>query len=209
MTNEIVNKMICRKCGKESAVVAWPILDAQKMPHIKREILDWEFFFSTCPDCGAKTDFFYTASYIDRQDKVLLRTFTGPLPISEDIPFPMPPPVTFTFRQYVFRDVVGWREMREKLLIFSLGMNDFQIELAKYIIQMQYHVFNLEFVSAGRDKWVFRNCTGGLSRPEYITFDPRDYQKALDLLDHDYLYLKTYLHVDIFLVEQVIQSMLH
>ena len=208
MDDEFFDKVKCRKCGRGNTVLAWRRLDVQKNPWIKRQILNWEFFFSTCPDCGARTDFFYTTTYFDRNDKVMLRTFTTPLPAPENVPFPMPPPAVPYTARIAFRDVVGWREMREKILIFSLGLNDFQVELMKYVLQIQYQLFNLEFVSACRSKWIF--CNRSVARPhqEYIVADTWDYRKQLDFLKPNYLYLKSYLHVDIILIEKILQYLL-
>ena len=208
MGDEIVDQIKCRTCGKENKILAWRRLDVQKKPWIKQQILNWEFFYSTCPKCGAKTDFFYTTTYFDRYDKVILRTFTAPLPTPNHIPFPMPPPAVPYTARFAFRDVVGWREMREKILIFSLGINDFQVEFIKFILQIQHQLCHLEFVSACRGKWMFRNRAAALPHQEYIIADTRDYRKQLDFWTPDYLHMDTYLHVDIILIEKIVQELL-
>lgn len=208
MDGKIVEKARCCKCGKENTILVWRELDVQKKPWIKRQILTGEFFSSTCPDCGAKTDFFYTTTYADQYDKVIMRTFVTPPPAPDKIPFPMPPPaVPFTSR-IAFRDVVGWREMREKILIFSLGLNDFQVEFMKYVLQIQYQLFELEFADVQGNNWVFRNRSVALPHREYIVVDTREHRKKMDVFGTDYLYLKTFLHVDIILMEKIVLQIL-
>ena len=204
MDDKIVEKVRCRKCGKENTILVWRELDVQKKPWVKRQMLDWDFFYSTCPDCGAKTDFFYTTTYADPYDKVIMRTYVTPPPMPEKIPFPMPPPAVPTTSQVAFRDVVGWREMREKILIFSLGLNDFQVEFMKYILQIQYQLFDLEFAAVQGNNWIFRNRSVAPPHHEYIVADTRDHRKQLDFFGTDYLYLKTYLRVNIILVEKIV-----
>lgn len=208
MGNEIVEKVKCCKCGKENTILVWRELDVQKKPWVKRQMLDWEFFYSTCPDCGAKTDFFYTTTYADQDDKVIMRTYVTPPPVPEKIPFPMPPPAVPSASRIAFRDVIGWHEMREKILIFSLGLNDFQVEFMKYELQIQYQFFNLEFAAVEGNNWVFRNRSVALPHQEYIVADTRDYRRQLDCFGADYLYLKTFLHVDIILMEKIVLKIL-
>ena len=204
MNGEIVEKTKCCQCGKENTILVWRQLDVQKKPWIKRQILTGEFFCSTCPDCGAKTDFFYTTTYADPADKVIMRTFVTPPPIPDKIPFPMPPPAVPFSSRIALRDVVGWREMREKILIFSLGLNDFQVAFMKYILQIQYQLFDLEFAAVQGSSWIFRNRSVPPPHHEYIVADTREHRKQLDFFGTDYLYLKTYLHVDIILVEKIV-----
>ena len=98
--------------------------------------------------------------------------------------------------------------MREKILIFSLGLNDFQVEFMKYVLQIQYQLFELEFAAVQGNNWVFRNRSVALPHREYIVVDTREHRKKMDVFGTDYLYLKTFLHVDIILMEKIVLQIL-
>ncbi len=122
----------CPKCSHEFTFETTPILDVCKSPALMQDILDLSLFRKTCPACGAKLMFPYPCVYYDPAKKIMLRFIPSPFTMLD-----LPKDIPVIDASYRLRDVGSVHVLREKVILFNLGLDDRAIELLKILTIQQ------------------------------------------------------------------------
>jgi predicted nucleic-acid-binding Zn-ribbon protein len=129
MSTQMSKDVGCPKCGSAVRTEMWPGVCAQEHPELRGRILDETFFDWTCPSCGYSAQFEYPCLYHDRERGFMVYlapTGSGqefkPVDVSEKYPH---------LSGITKRVVASAAEMKEKILIFESGLNDYAVELVK------------------------------------------------------------------------------
>lgn len=122
----------CPSCGAAVRTRMWPGVCAQERPELRAKMLDETFFDWTCPECGYSAQFEYPCLYHDRERKFMVylapsgsgREFQ-PVDVGEKFP---------QLADVKKRVVATPAELKEKILIFEAGLDDYAVELVKYAL---------------------------------------------------------------------------
>ena len=193
----------CPRCGKENTKQIWESMNAEKNPEAKEQLIDGTLFNYDC-ECGfaAAIDFNFlyrdpankaVLYYVKEQDRAEAReTLMDMIKQDED--------------ENSFRIVTSQNVLREKALIFSMGLDDRMIELIKtmYLVQAQNQYAgarNALFYVDG-DKWMLqingpRPLIAQISREQYDSMK-EDFANALEVhgdvdFDIDYAWAHEFL----------------
>ncbi|QEY35351.1 CpXC protein [Caproiciproducens galactitolivorans] len=119
----------CPHCGAVVNTQINPEMEAEEDPELRLRVLDETLFDWKCPECGYEAQLVYPCLYHDKIRNFMVYVVPNggcrclePVKVSEA--FPQLSGVTK-------RVVVSPAELKEKILIFEAGMNDFAVELVK------------------------------------------------------------------------------
>ncbi len=122
----------CPKCGAAVRTRMWPGICAQDNPELRTRVLDETFFDWTCPECGYSAQFEYPCLYHDRKRCFMVYVVPGgsgrefrPVDVGEKFP---------QLEGVKKRVVATPAELKEKILIFEAGLDDYAVELVKYAL---------------------------------------------------------------------------
>ncbi len=129
MPTQMNKDVSCPSCGAAVKTQMYPGIDAQKNPELRNVVLDETLFDWKCPACGYEAQLVYPCLYHDSELKYMVyvvpngndRTLGA---VSVEQKFPQ-------LAGLKKRVVVSLAELKEKVLIFESGLNDFAAELTK------------------------------------------------------------------------------
>lgn len=154
MSMEKMEVLKCPKCGEKSEFRIWSSINTQLDPEMKEQVRTGEAFMFTCPYCGNTANVNYGFLYHQMEDQILIhysqdeenfnqayKLYTG-----EDELMKGELGIN-AFEGYLKRIVTSQNQLREKLLIFDMGLDDRIIEIIKliYMAQMQLEHPELSF----------------------------------------------------------------
>ncbi|MHC1709870.1 MAG: CpXC domain-containing protein [Methanomassiliicoccales archaeon] len=139
MSKSIVYSLNCPRCGTENQVTVWDSVNVTLDPELKEQVLSGDLFQHQCPGCSFTGGIAHPCLYHDMDGKLLIYL----VPPQEDgraddlagmdaNPFPAE-----IMDGYIMRRVASVDRLREKVMIFDLGMDDRAIELYKWRV-MEY-----------------------------------------------------------------------
>ncbi|MCR5600234.1 MAG: CpXC domain-containing protein [Ruminococcus sp.] len=138
MSKNHVEKIKCKKCGKESDYLVWEIMDTNIDPQMKEQIRNGEAFRWHCPHCDNNSLIFYPTIYHQVSDKYLLCYVPGDPTTAEKCMRDLekdPGDSGYTFdSSFTKRVVYDMNQLREKLMILDEGLDDRVIEIMKIFI---------------------------------------------------------------------------
>jgi hypothetical protein len=160
MSTQMSKDVGCPNCGTAVRTEMWPGICAQEHPELRSHILDETFFDWTCPHCGYSAQFEYPCLYHDRERRFMIYlapTGSGqefqPVDVSEK--FPQLAGVTK-------RVVASPAELKEKILIFESGLDDYAVELVKLglsdVLEQKDGIKTLRAYFCGADESANRIC---------------------------------------------------
>ncbi len=124
----------CPKCGAQFPFETIPVHSAPG------DILDLSAFHAVCTSCGAALMLPYPCVYFDAQHRIIIRFIPHGFDCS-DLPANAPAAQAAD----TLRDVCSVHSLREKVLIFTRGLDDRAIELLKILtIQQNPERFDLK-----------------------------------------------------------------
>lgn len=129
MSTQMSKDVSCPKCSAAVRTKMWPGICAQDSPELRMRVLDEAFFDWKCPECGYEARFLYPCLYHDRDRKFMV--YLAPNDKAGEF---QPVDVSEKFPQLagVKKRVVSTpAELKEKILIFEAGLNDYAVELVK------------------------------------------------------------------------------
>ncbi len=129
MSTQMNKDVCCPHCGAAVKTQMWPGIDAQENPELRAHVLDETLFDWKCPGCGYEAQFVYPCLYHDRSKKFMIYV----VPNGNDCSL-QAVDVSGEFPQYngmMKRVVTSLAGLKEKILIFESGLNDYAVELAK------------------------------------------------------------------------------
>ncbi len=135
--------VVCSKCGAHHAVEAYPSINTAQNPELKARVLDGSLFVWECPSCGARNLLRYETLYHDPAEKLMIWLLPGekepPRAVEEavkDLP------------GYTLRRVGEVGELVEKAKIFTAGLDDWSMELCKWVTRREMDEKNPEMADA-------------------------------------------------------------
>jgi hypothetical protein len=129
MSTQMSKDVSCPKCSAAVRTKMWPGICTQDSPELRMRVLDETFFDWKCPECGYEARFLYPCLYHDRDRKFMV--YLAPNDKAGEF---QPVDVSEKFPQLagVKKRVVSTpAELKEKILIFEAGLNDYAVELVK------------------------------------------------------------------------------
>lgn len=129
MSTQMNKDVSCPHCGAAVKTQMWPGIDAQENPELRTHVLDETLFDWKCPACGYEAQFVYPCLYHDKDQKYMIYI----VPNGNDCTL-QSVDVGETFPQLngmVKRVVTSLAGLKEKILIFEAGLNDYAVELVK------------------------------------------------------------------------------
>ncbi len=120
----------CPECGKESVCTAWPSVNEQLDPEVKKELLTGELTMFTCSFCGTRRRLCYPLLYHDMKTCCMVHLVFDGSTHENDEQHDM----FLRMAQkdhYRFRIVDSFNELQEKIRIFDAGLDDRIVEIFK------------------------------------------------------------------------------
>lgn len=134
---------VCSSCGASHAVEAYPSINTAQNPELKARVLDGSLFVWECPHCGARNLLKYETLYHDPAEKLMIWLLPG-----EKEP---PKAVEEAVRElpgYTLRRVGEVGEFIEKAKIFAAGLDDWSMELCKWVTRQEMREKNPEMADS-------------------------------------------------------------
>lgn len=129
MSTQMNKDIGCPECSAAVRTEMWPGVCAQEHPELRDRLLDDSFFDWTCPSCGYAAQFQYPCLYHDRERRFMIYLVPGgsgkefrPVDVSDTFP------QLAGVKKRVVSSPAG---LKEKILIFEAGLNDYAVELVK------------------------------------------------------------------------------
>ena len=142
-SNEVVP---CPDCQANVPFVLWQSLNAQLDPSAKEQLLNGSLFAATCPECHATKDVLYPILYHDMTNQVMIALTLDDEMAEEYYKVfaskDAKPGLDFMGemnRTYRYRFVRNPNELREKVMIFDLGLDDRIVEIAKVMFEAKFY----------------------------------------------------------------------
>lgn len=132
MSTQMSKDVGCPKCGAAVRTLMWPGVCAQDNPELRARVLDETFFDWKCTECGYSAQFEYPCLYHDRERGFMV--YVAPSGSEREF---RPVDVGEKFPQLAGvkkRVVATPAELKEKILIFEAGLDDYAVELVKYAL---------------------------------------------------------------------------
>lgn len=145
-------------------------------------IFDWK-----CPECGYTAQFVYPCLYHDREHEFMVYVVPNgsgrefqPVDVSEKFP---------QLAEVTKRVVSSPAELKEKILIFEAGLNDYAVELVKYalagVLDEKYGKKTMQgyfcFAEASENRIGFSFFPEGQSTPVMRKTSMDAYKKSLEI----------------------------
>lgn len=141
MSMEQTVSVTCPACQAENACTLWSSLNADLDPAAKEQLLDGSLFEFTCEACGHTALLNYEMLYHDMQHRVMV-SYCPPeqaeqrMAEFEEIRR-QNEAAGVSMQDYRFRIVTSQNALREKVLIFDLGLDDRIVEITKLYTLVQ------------------------------------------------------------------------
>ena len=132
MSTQMSKDVGCPNCAAAVRTEMWPGVCTQEHPELRERLLGETFFDWTCPGCGYTARFEYPCLYHDRERKFMVYLAPGG---SGDEFRPVDVGSRFPQLAGVKKRVVSSpAALKEKILIFEAGLDDFAVELVKFAL---------------------------------------------------------------------------
>lgn len=129
MSTQMNKDVSCPHCGAAVKTQMWPGISAEENPELRARVLDETLFDWKCPACSYEAQLVYPCLYHDKNRKFMIYVVPNgndcalrSVDVSEAFP---------QFAGMSKRVVASLAELKEKIMIFEAGLNDFAVELAK------------------------------------------------------------------------------
>ncbi len=143
MSKHIAERIPCPHCGFEGVFKIWTSINTVMNPEMKKRVRNNEAFVYTCPRCRARTTFDYSLLYHQMDDFMMIYYAKKDEEVemaqtmfrSNDVA----QIIGQNSNKYLYRIVRSQNELREKLFLFDVRMDDRVVELLKvyYLALMQ------------------------------------------------------------------------
>lgn len=134
MSKANVYNLNCPRCGTENQVTVWDSVNVTLDPDLKEQVMKGELFEHRCPACAFTGGIAHPCLYHDMDRNLLIYLIppqgdggNGDLASMGADSFPAEMVVGYTMRRVATAD-----RLREKIMIFDLGLDDRVIELCKW-----------------------------------------------------------------------------
>lgn len=130
MSTQMTEEVGCPQCGAAVRTELWPGVNAAERPELRARVLDETLFDWRCPECGYRARFVYPFLYHDPNRKFMVYLSPngcGCDPVDVDKEFPQ-------LGGFLKRVVSSPEALKEKILIFEAGLDDFAVEVVKFAL---------------------------------------------------------------------------
>lgn len=182
----------CGKCQNEYQATIWQTVDTDLAEDVANQIITWELFRQTCPQCGHTVTLNYPLLYHDKKHKAVVWV----APVQPDRPKKLAEMrANMSLPEHTTRVVAGLDQLREKVSALETGRDDRVLELLKWSLvqnlQKQMPDFKLREVLYlyldGEEAFHFYSTEGGyLHSPlvqEQYDFIEKKFAKQLKTLE--------------------------
>ncbi len=186
MPTQINRDVGCPGCGAAVHTQMWPGVCAQGNPGLRESLLEESMFDWQCPECGYRAQFVYPCLYHDREKKFMVYLVPNgssgefrPVDVGEKFP---------QLAGVKKRVVSTPAEMKEKILIFEAGLDDFAVELVKYalagVLEKKYGKKAVRgyFYSTDEEEIRFTFFPEGEKEPVVRSTRMEAYRKSLEIV---------------------------
>ncbi len=146
MEKSTIVSVTCPECLKDGEFLKYEIIDINKKPNLRDDIINRQLFTYACPHCGEKIIVSYDCIYIDTENKHCIALIT-----TDDFSFVD----KIIAQDYTVRIVPSVNDFIEKIALFEDGIDDRVCELCKLFLGESYEEQNnAELLAAyysGRD----------------------------------------------------------
>ncbi|HEX3017274.1 MAG TPA: CpXC domain-containing protein [Caproicibacter sp.] len=187
MSTQMSKDVGCPHCGAAVRTQMWPGICAQENPELRTRVLDETIFDWKCPECGYSAQFVYPCLYHDKDRKFMIYVVPNgsgrefqPVDVSEKFP---------QLAGVKKRVVSSPAELKEKILIFEAGLDDYAVELVKYalagVLDEKYGKKTMQgyfcYANEGENRIGFSFFPEGGSTPVLRKTSMDAYQKSLEI----------------------------
>lgn len=175
----------CPNCGAAVSTQMWPGISARRNPELRDRLLSEDLFDWQCPECGYRAQLVYPCLYHDKENGFMVYLVPNgssgefrPVDVSEAFP---------QLAEVKKRVVATPAEMKEKILIFEAGLDDFAVELVKYalagVLDRKYGKKTVRgyFYSASEEEISFTFFPEGEKEPVVRVTRMEAYRKSLEI----------------------------
>lgn len=134
---------VCSHCGAQHEVSAYPSINTAQEPDLKARVLDGSLFVWECPYCGVRNLVKYETLYHDPDGKLMVWL----LPEGKMPPKAVEDAVK-ALDGYTLRRVGEVGELIEKVKIHEAGLDDWTMELCKWVTRQELSAKNPEMAGA-------------------------------------------------------------
>jgi hypothetical protein len=124
----------CPICQHRFQFVVWKTINVTVDPELRKRVLDGSIRDATCPSCEADScinaDLIYHDMDRDFMLSLVYESETNPFTVRSEL-LDLSKGRMSTYR---LRFVTSYNQLREKILIFEAGLNDFALELLKRLV---------------------------------------------------------------------------
>lgn len=169
----------CPVCGQNSIVPIWSSINAQFDISQKSRLLDGTLFQHVCPRCGQAIKLDYECRYHDMNHRAVIHyvrtersarnVFKAAKDFRLDPGNPTTDPASGREPHYRERVVKSQNALREKAIIFDLGLDDRIVEVMKAIVIQQRYASNYDLEDC---EILFALDQNGDQRLEFYTENP-------------------------------------
>lgn len=129
MSTQTSKDVSCPHCGAAVKTEMWPGINAQDSPELRERLLDETLFDWTCPRCGYRARLLYPCLYHDRDRGFMVYLAPSGNPCElEAVDISGKFPRLSSVKKRVTATLPG---LKEKILIFEAGLDDYAVELVK------------------------------------------------------------------------------
>lgn len=187
MSTQMSKDIGCPHCGAAIRTQMWPGICAQDNPELRGRVLDETLFDWKCPECGYAAQFVYPCLYHDRERRFMVYVVPNgsgrefqPVDVGEKFP---------QLAGVKKRVVSSPAELKEKILLFEAGLDDYAVELVKYalagVLDKKYGGKTLEgyfcFADEGENRIGFSFFPEGGKDPVLRKTSMDAYKKSLEI----------------------------
>lgn len=176
--------LVCQKCNNTFDQLIFHNINVTNDPEFKRMIFNDTFFKSECPHCKNIFDHLYPILYHDMIQKYMLYFLPPTYYINEESLNEKFSDITDISKRVVHT----LNDLKEKILIFDLGLSDFAINLLKILILEKNYIpitssFELHLNAIEKNNFSFLLSQD--STTEKINVPIEEYKIAIDIVGRD------------------------
>ena len=183
MSKHTFTQISCPNCERQSGTILWESINAKSTPAIKEKLLKGTLFDFICPFCHETILLNYPFYYHDPDNKIII--FYAPDEETGEDALTKIEEFKETYDDYRYRIVAVQESVREKALIYDIGLDDSTIEVFK-VFALYDLKHEMPFVDVDEVYFFINEETGAYCLQFFddeafvIEYDPEVYNKIIE-----------------------------
>ena len=170
----------CPFCHQDVPFILHNSINVGIHPEHKAKVLDNTLFQYQCPHCKKSDMVCYPTLYHDPEKGIMIQVLWSAEEFGQSVTQEEQELITkMGTDNYRRREVLGYRELIEKIRIYDAGLDEFAIALIKTLYVMRYADIQLCFYDKTDDGILFIKYGEGDQFPEDLIFENDIYETAL------------------------------